>query len=349
MRRSVRAGNNGVVIAAGLLLVVSVFFSLMTHRFLTPINVESVISRSVPLVLVVIGSTFALAAGEIDLSMGAVGALAGVVFMQIANTGQILFAWSVIVLIGVVVGLINSGLINIFRINSFIATLATQFTASGLAFALSNSQPVRGNILNYSMWFTQPFLWRISPRIALALAAIVIAHILLTQTTVGRRFLASGGNARVARLAGIRVGPLITGAFILSGIVAALAGAVVAIGLNSGPPAGGSDILLTAIAAAIIGGSRMAGGEGSIAGSVLAVIALVAVGNGMNLLNVTPYGQTIVGGTILLTAVAIDAIMEFRAHGRLQFGYLNLFGARARADKAAPTGGAGEGGALKAH
>jgi ribose transport system permease protein len=333
MRKSVRAGNNGVLIALGLLLVVSVFFTLMTPRFMSPVNVESIISRSVPLILVVIGATFVLAAGEIDLSMGAVGALAGVVFMQIANSGQILLAWLVVMLIGVIAGLVNSGLVNVFKINSFIATLATQFTASGLAFALSNSQPVRGNILDYSLWFTQAVIWRISPRMILALIAIVIGHVVLTQTTIGRRFLASGGNARVARLAGIRVAPLVTGAFVLSGIVAALAGAIVAIGLNSGPPAGGSDILLTAIAAAIIGGSRMAGGEGSIVGSVLAVIALVAVGNGMNLVNVTPYGQTIVGGAILLTAVAIDAILEFRSHGRLQFSYLNLFGVRRRAEK----------------
>ena len=320
LRQSPRAGNNGLAIALGILLVVVVLFSLTTEGFLTAFNATSLLSRAVPLILVAIGTTYVLAVGEIDLSVGAVGALGGVIFMLVANTGQLPLAWLFVIVVGVAVGLVNSVLVGFMGITSFIATLATMFATTGLAFALSNSKPVRGDIIEFTLWFEQPLAWIVSPRLALAIVAVLISHLILTQTSIGRGILASGGDQRVARLAGIRVHLLLTGAFVASGVLAATAGAVIAVGLNTGSPVSGVDTLLVAIAASIIGGSRLSGGEGSVAGTTLAVIALAAVGNGMNLLNVTPYGQTVVGGLILLAAVAADAALELRSQGRLRIG-----------------------------
>ena len=318
LRRSPRAGNNGPAIALGILVVAVALFSLTTEGFLTGFNATSVLSRAVPLILVAIGTTYVLAAGEIDLSVGALSALGGVVFMLVSNAGQLPLAWLLVIAVGIVVGLVNSVLVGVVGITSFIATLATSFIATGLAFALSNSEPVRGDILEFTLWFEQPLAWIVSPRLALAIAAILIGHLVLTRTSIGRGIMASGGDRRVARLAGIRVRPLLTGAFVVSGVLAATAGTVVAVGLNTASPVAGVDTLLVAIAASIIGGSRLAGGEGSVAGTTLAVIALAAVGNGMNLLNVTPYGQAVVGGLILLAAVAADAALELRSQGRLR-------------------------------
>ena len=264
LRQSPRASNNGPAIALGTLLVAVALFSLTTEGFLTAFNATSVLSRAVPLILVAIGTTYVLAAGEIDLSVGALSALGGVVFMLVSNTGQLPLAWLLVIAVGIVVGLVNSVLVGFVGITSFIATLATSFIATGLAFALSNSKPVRGDILEFTLWFEQPLAWIVSPRLALAIAAILIGHLVLTRTSIGRGIMASGGDRRVARLAGIRVRPLLTGAFVVSGVLAATAGTVVAVGLNTASPVTGVDTLLVAIAASIIGGIRLAGGEGSL-------------------------------------------------------------------------------------
>lgn len=316
MPNHVRASNYGPLIAALLLVLVVIAFSLASDRFLIGFNLESVLSRAAPLALVALGATLVLAAGEIDVSVAAVAALSGVVFMRVVESGSAV-AWLAVVGVGVVVGAINAGLLQA-GINSFIATLATLFAASGVAFALSHGRPVRGEVIELTISFEQSWVWWITPRVAIALGAAIVLYALLAHSTAGRRVMAVGGDARVARLNGIGAAAPRLLVFTISGVLSAIAGVITAIGLSSASPVANADLLLGAIAAAIIGGARLSGGEGSIVGTVIAVLALAAVGNGMNLLNVTPYGQTIVSGSILLLAVAVDAALELRKKGRLR-------------------------------
>ncbi len=290
-----------------LLLLLVVFFSLtIGSLFLNGQNIHNVarqISFDIPLALAL---TIVLIAGGIDLSVGSVLSMAAALTMGLQPYGS-WFSVTVALLFGAGVGLVNGLLVTKGRIVPFIATLGTMTVVRGIMLTYTRQQPIAGSDAAFTFWGAGS-LGPIPVPILIVLALALLVHLLLTYTSLGRNFYAIGGNNEAAFLAGIDVLRNKVLAFVLSGLLAAVSGVLIASRLNSSTVHIGLDSGLWAIAAAIIGGASLTGGKGSALGAVFGVITLGVLVNGMNLLGVHTYYQIGIRAIILITVVAIDAL-----------------------------------------
>jgi len=291
--------------AAVLMVLVFVVFTISTPNFFTQFNILQVLAFAVPAGMVAIGQTFVLAAGEIDLSVGAMSVLAGIVLVELEPHGMPI-AYAGALGVGLGVGLMN-GILTAFGITSFIASLAGLLVAQGLAFALA-SAPVSGMRLDLAVSISSPVFWLLTPQLVIGLIVLIVAQVGLVMTVWGRSVLARGSQPRAARLLALRTHSVVIGCFVLSGLLSAGSGIIYAIGLNAGSPVIGGNLLLLSIAAALLGGASLTGGTGSILGTSFALIALLVLGNGMDLQHITSYVQQIVQGTVVLVAVVFPSV-----------------------------------------
>lgn len=297
------ASRYGIVIVFVALVIV---LGLMSSAFLTPRNIFNVLSQTAPLGIMACGAALVIIAGGFDLSVGAIYSFAGVVAAFTANATNAPIGMLVGVLAGLLLGLLNGALISLFGINSFIATLATGLGFAGFTAVLTGGflVPVKAegfNILGNERLLTIPL-----PVFVFALAAVITA-IVLAKTRFGRYVYASGGNAEAARLSGVRVELVRLATFGISGLCAGLAGVIATSRVSSGQAGSGSGLELTVIAAVVVGGISISGGEGSIWRAVLGVLLIALINNGFNILNVDPFYQSIAQGAIILIAVAFDS------------------------------------------
>lgn len=290
-----------------LLLLLIVFFALTTgDLFLNGQNIHNIarqISFDIPLALAL---TIVLIAGGIDLSVGSVLSMAAALTMGLQPYGTWL-AVLVALLFGAAVGLVNGLLVTKGRIVPFIATLGTMTVVRGIMLTYTRQQPIPGHDAAFTFWGAGS-LGPIPVPILIVLAICVAVHILLAYTQFGRNLYAVGGNLEAAFLAGIDVVRNKVLAFVLSGLLAAVSGVLIASRLNSSTVHIGLDSGLWAIAAAIIGGASLTGGKGSVLGAVLGVVTLGVLVNGMNLLGVHTYYQIGIRAIILISVVAVDAL-----------------------------------------
>jgi ribose transport system permease protein len=274
--------------------------------FFTKTNLLNVLDQSSTLGIIACGETIVFIAGGFDLSVGAVFGLSGVVAAMcephIGPSGA-LFAG---LMSGVLCGLANGLLVTVGRINSFMATIGSSFVIAGLALVLTKGYLITVTSPSYARLGQGTFIQATYATWAWAAFAIILGFV-LRATTYGRYVFASGGNPVAARLSGVRVGVVRTIAFTLCGTGAALAGIILSSRVQTGQADAGANIGLTVIAAVVIGGVSIFGGEGAIWRAVLGILLLTLIGNGFNLLNVNPIYQQILQGTIILLAVAIDA------------------------------------------
>jgi len=280
--------------------------SFLSNVFFTKTNILNILDQTAPAGIIACAMTIVIIGGGFDLSVGAIFALGGVVAAQTAPHIGVWEGMVVGALFGLGLGIFNGLLITVGRINSFIATLASSFIFYGLGqvltngFLVSESNPAflaLGNNkfagIKYSIW--------------LFAAVALCCTLILNRSTLGRYVFAVGGNAEAARLAGIRVNIVRISTFALTGLAAGIAGVLVASLIGQGQADTGSDLTLTTIAAVVIGGTSILGGEGAVWRSVLGVLLLAMIGNGFNLLNVNPVYQQIVEGAIIIFAVAFDS------------------------------------------
>jgi len=289
-----------------LLLIV---FSILSPYFLTVKNFVNIGQTMAVVGIVAIGETLVLIAGGMDLSVGSVAALTGVVTGLLwEKTGLPI---GVCALAGVgsagLVGLINGLLVTRLRINSFISTLATYSAGRGQAFVLTNAQM---NQLNHPQF---QFLGRgdiggVPFSLIVMLVLYVIFILVLRQTTFGRDLYAVGGNSVASRLAGIANRKRLLAVFILSGLFAGLGGIISASQLAAGTPQAATGLEFTVIAAAVLGGTSLAGGKGTLIGSLIGVFILRTLDNGLILTNVSSYYQEVARGVVLILAVGFDQI-----------------------------------------
>lgn len=310
----------------GILLIICILFAVWTKGlFLQPDNIVNVLRQISINAVIATGITFPIIVGGIDLSVGSVVAVVGVLTAQImVHLPPSVPVWLNITLaclagmaFGALLGLINGFTISRFRVPAFISTLAMMTAASGLAFILCDGRPVwnlplqfnfigRGYVLSsiFGNWFPVPVL----------IMAVVMAgaHILLTHTPFGRYVYAIGGNEEASRLSGINVRNVKLAVHAVSSLTAAIGGIILTSRLASGQPNAGQSYELYAIAASVVGGTSLSGGEGTIPGTLVGALIMGVLNNGMNLAGVESYLQKIVLGAIILGAVLLDQIKRRR-------------------------------------
>jgi ribose transport system permease protein len=284
--------------------------------FLRAENLINVANQVVVFAIIAIGMTLVIITGGIDLSVGSLVALAAVVAAGLieqaggtaAPAGVMAGASLAAILLCGLVGLFSGTMITTFRLPPFIATLGVMLVASGLAYILSAGQSFYQVPAGY-VWLGRGVAFFGLPNaVLLMLLLYAVAHVLMTRTTLGRYLYAVGGNAEAARLSGVRVSRILLFAYTLSGLMAGLGGIILASQLKSGAPTYGQLYELYVIAAVVVGGTSLSGGQGRILGTLTGALIIGVIQNGMNLTGVESYTQKVVLGLVILGAVLLDRL-----------------------------------------
>ena len=300
-----------------LLAVLFIFFSISVGDLFLNIrnlhNLTRQISFNIPLALAL---TVVFIAGGIDISIGSVLSMSAAITMKMQPSGTYL-AVLVALLFGVFIGAINGFLVTKGKIVPFIATLGTMTLVRGMMLTYTLQKPIIGQDEAFQFWGAGSIGIVPTPIIVVLLVALIL-FVVLNYTQFGRNLYAVGGNSEAAFLSGIRVNKFKFLSFVISGFLAAIAGVLLASRLNTSTPHIGLDSANWAIAAAIMGGASMMGGKGNVLGSVLGVVTLGILVNGMNLIGVHTYFQIGIRALILLVVVIIDAISIVNLRKRIE-------------------------------
>jgi ribose transport system permease protein len=294
------------------LLVLSAILWILTPYFLTVSNLLNVAEQTSINAVVAVGMTFVILSGGIDLSVGSIVALAGVVLGTALQSGQpIAIALLLGASTGLACGLANGALISWGGLPPFIVTLGTMSIARGAALLYTEGRPVSGFAESFRVLATGRVGFVPAPVIAMALV-YVAAHFVLTHTTFGRYVYAIGGNEEATRLSGISIRFHKTMIYGVSGLASAAAAVILTARLNSAQPIAGMMYELDAIAATVIGGTSLMGGEGTLAGTLVGALIMGVLRNGLNLLGVSSFLQQIVIGGVIVVAVLLDTVLKKR-------------------------------------
>ncbi len=284
-----------------LLVAVSIWALLVESRVFTAYEVT--LGRLAILGLTAVGLTAVILMGELDLSIASILAVSGVVM---ASFDSVLLGIIVALALGLLIGAVNAFFVVVVGINSFIATLGMLFFLRGMAFVISDEEPVVMANKDFALDFGKPLFGEITPRVLIFFLTFIAISIFVTRVRVGREFYAVGGNREAARDAGIPVRRRVFTGFMISGFVAAGAGIIVTLQLTTADPTAGSNALLTSFAAAIVGGILLNGGRGSVFGTLLGAASLAILQIGMTFDGVENDVQNIIIGLVLFVAVVTD-------------------------------------------
>jgi ribose transport system permease protein len=302
-----RAADLGL---AGALALEIAVFGVAAPHFFTADNLLNVSLQASITAIIAAGMTFVILTGGIDLSVGSVVALAGIVATATAKCGlsppaALPLAVVAALAFGAASGGIAGWLVARFAIAPFIVTLALMTVWRGAAFVVTEGRPVWDLPPAFASLGAGRLLGIPGPTLVMA-AVFAAAHVVLTSTRYGRHVVAVGGNAEAARLAGIRTRGVVASVYVLCGALAAVSGVLLASRMNSGQPNAGLMYELDVIAAVVVGGTSLTGGRGSVAGTFLGAMLIAVLRNGLNLLDVNSYVQQVVVGVVILLAVLFD-------------------------------------------
>ena len=309
MLKRVFAVGQGPIIGLVLLFV---FLCVTTPSFLSVRNYLNIVDQVTRNGIIALGMTFVIIIGGIDLSVGSTFVLSMMTFGVLAADYNVSIPLAILagILAAGVGGLVNGLLVTKAKLPAFIATMAMMSVARGTANLISNMQ----QRYNFELWFgdlaTKRYFGFLPLTIILLTILILACWIFLAYRDAGRRLYAIGGNAEVARLAGVHVQTLTIGVYILSAMFAGLAGIVQTSRLATAQPYAGQGYELDAIAAVVIGGASLNGGAGTIGGTVIGVLITGILRNGLNLNDVTPYVQTLLIGVVIAVTVALDVLSK---------------------------------------
>jgi ribose transport system permease protein len=299
--------NLGILIG---LFVLCIIISVINPNFLTSNNLLNVLRQTSTNLYLALAMTMIIILGGIDLSVGSIMAVVGVVTTTlIASLGApVLVAVAVGLLVGVLIGAVNGYVAATTIIPPFIITLATMNIARGAAYVLTDGKPVR--VMSDSFNFIgSGYIGGFLPTPVLYLIILLIlCYFIMNKTKLGRHMYAVGGNAEAAKFSGINIKKVKFFAYAFSGLMAAIAGIVLASRMFSGQPTAGNAAELDAIAAVVLGGTSMTGGYGRIGGTVIGALIIGVLSNGLNLMGVSSFWQFIVKGIVILVAVYADVI-----------------------------------------
>ena len=296
---------------AGLLTLCVILWAATPH-FLTVSNLLNVLEQTALNAVVAVGMTFVIISGGIDLSVGSVLALAGICLALALEAGvPAPAAIGLALVVGTGCGLINGVLITRGRLPPFIATLGMMSVARGVALMLAEGRPISGFSEGFRAIATERLLAIPGP-VLITIVIYAVAHFVLTRTVFGRTTYAIGGNEEAARLSGVQVLFHKTAVYGVAGLTSAAAAVVLTARLNSAQPTAGTMYELDAIAATVIGGSSLLGGEGTVTGTLIGALIMGVLRNGLNLLNVSSFLQQVVIGVVIIGAVLVDMSLKRR-------------------------------------
>lgn len=288
------------------LVLLCLVITIVAPKFLTLSNITNVFTQVSVNAIIAVGMTFVILTGGIDLSVGSTLAISGALGASIVkSTGNITLAVIVSALVGIGIGLINGLLISKGKLQAFIATLATMTIFRGVTLVFTNGTPI-SKLPEEFVKIGNGKIGFMPIPVIITLIVFLIGAYALSQTRFGRYLYALGGNEDSARLSGVNTTKIKTLVYVICGITAALSGIIVTSRIGSASPNAGSGFELDAIAAVVLGGTSLTGGEGSIAGTMVGAMIIGVLNNGLNLMNVSPFYQLIVKGIVILLAVLMD-------------------------------------------
>jgi ribose/xylose/arabinose/galactoside ABC-type transport system permease subunit len=301
---SIQWNKYGLVFA---FVIWCVVVTILEPAFLTTSNLLNVLRQISIVSVIAIGAFLAILTGGIDLSVGSVAALAGVVAAILMKRFNMAVAWGIMggVLIGALIGAANGIMITKMKMAAFIATLITMNFAKGLAFIFTDGVPISG-LPSPFVFLGRGYLWFLPFPIVIMAAVFLVTGWVMRQTRFGMRVYGIGGNPEAVRLSGVNVHRYLQIVYLVSGAAAGLGGVLLASRLDSGTPNVGETYVFDAITAVVLGGTSLAGGSGRVVGVFLGSIFMGTLGNGLNLLNVPSYWQLIAKAVLLAVAVSID-------------------------------------------
>jgi ribose transport system permease protein len=309
----IRADALQRVLAFGALLVLITVFSVASPNFLQFNNVVGILLSTAVNGVLAIGVTFVIITGGIDLSVGTVMTFSAVITGEVISVGHMPVPLGILagLLAGAFAGFVNGLIIAKLKVPSFIATLGMLNVARGLALVISGVKPIYFNdtpeFNSIAMGSLIPGL-DIPNAVLILFGAAIIASLILNRTILGRYTFALGSNEEAARLSGVTVDRWKIAVYSLTGLFSGLAGIIIASRLNSAQPALGQGYELDAIAAAVIGGTSLSGGEGSILGTIIGAFIISTLTNGLRILSVPQEWQIVVTGAIVIVAVYLDVV-----------------------------------------
>jgi ribose transport system permease protein len=286
-------------------------------NFLRGDNLVNVANQIAVIAIMAIGMTAVIITGGIDLSVGSLAALSSVVATRLvrdhlggvdASAGGMVLACAAAIAACGLVGWGTGAVITFFQVPPFIVTLATMLVAGGLASILSGGESIHQVPESFVRLGRGADVAGIPNAVLLTVLLYVAAHVVLSRTRLGRHLYAVGGNAEAARLAGVPVSRVVRAAYVASGLLAGLGGVVLASQLRSGSPTYGAMYELYVIAAVVVGGTSLGGGEGRVIGTLVGALIIAVIQNGMNLAGIESYTQKIVLGLVILGAVLLDRL-----------------------------------------
>lgn len=306
--RVLRFGLLPVMLGASILI-----FYAMEPRFVSVANGTNISRQLAFLIIISIAQMLVLLTAELDMSIGSNIALTSVISAQAMN-GSELTGGSVILVglvsglaVGLVIGLVNGLLVALLQLPSFIVTISTASAAAGIALVLSDATPITN--------LPDAFVTKLSDNIGavpvvfvISIVIAVAVHLVLNWTALGTYLYAVGGGAQAARLVGVSVARTKVIAFVACGALTSLAGVLLTARVSSGQPTLGTEYVILAIAAAVLGGTSLFGGEGRVGLVVLGALFLIVLSNGMNLTRVSSYSQQVVLGVMLVLAIVVDRL-----------------------------------------
>jgi ribose/xylose/arabinose/galactoside ABC-type transport system permease subunit len=315
--------RGGPIIA---LLLLVIYFSIASPHFATVNNLKNIGEQNAYLIILAVGQTMVIIGAGIDLSVGAVMAVSASIMAVLATqhftimgtTLGPLSAWAAMFigfLVGTLAGTINGVIIAKGRIPDFVATLGMYEAARGVALLVTGGLPIpshltatelKGYLPEAIIWMGGREIFYIPTGPLIALVVVVIGWLVLTQTILGRSIFALGGNREAARVSGLKVDRIKIATYTMMGMMAALAGIVLTGRMNSANALMATGVELKCIAAVVIGGSNLFGGEGTVVGSLIGAIIMGVLGNGLNLLNVSAFWQRVVMGIVIVAVVVFD-------------------------------------------
>ena len=304
MKANVKANISKYKSLIGLVLL-CIVITIVTPNFLSVSNITNVFTQVSVNAIIAIGMTFVILTGGIDLSVGSTLAISGAVGASIVkSTGNVFLAIIVAAVIGIAVGLINGLLVSKGKLQAFIVTLATMTIFRGATLVFTDGTPI-SKLPEAFVKIGNGKLGFMPIPVIITIIIAIIAVYALSQTRFGRYLYALGGNEDASRLSGINTDKIKTLVYVVSGFASAIAG-VITSRIGSASPNAGTGFELDAIAAVVIGGTSLAGGEGTITGTLIGALIIGVLNNGLNLMNVSPFYQSIVKGLVILIAVLLD-------------------------------------------
>jgi len=301
-------GNTTSAIAV-VLLIICVVLTLLSDRFLTPQNIYAILAQSAVVGVAAVGGTFVIITGGIDLSVGAAIGLAGMIGALVIQAGYGAEVGIIVMLaVGMLVGLVNGLSVSMLRLAPFIVTLATMGMAQGLTLESSTGKSVYDLPHAITFFGGDRIFGGLPVSVIVTVIIFIIGQFLLTGTSFGKSVFAVGGNREAARLAGIDVNRVLLIVYLLAGLCAGIA-AILTVGrIGAATPTSGAGVELRVIAAIVIGGTSLFGGKGSLWGTLVGVLLIGVINNGLTLLNVDPFLVQFMQSALIFAAVLFDAI-----------------------------------------